>query len=702
MDCPQYAILRVEKIKSEGDLCGSVSHNNRTRETKNANEALTHKNLQLYGFDGKIPTAEQVLRELKKRLIGVERRKDAVICQEAILTASPEFFNKGKYSTERFTNAAMRWLHKEFGDMLMSATLHLDEQTPHIHAYIIPTREGKNKHGQRVKRLSAKTVFCPETLKNMQTTFAEELKELGLSRGKERSKAKYVEPQQFAKLVQQGLNEGNELNRIARQPFEVPKYGLELPGTYAKKVADAAKEHVEKVTSPVAAIAATNVKLRLDNDRLKGSSESNRNASIAAEKKERAAAVKLQVSATETKVARELAFRQGKETAAAEVAQLKAELAREKSEAQKLKDELKKKTDSLRDIPLHEIMHRMGHGEPAREGATLTWRISGHAISATGAKWYDHKENKGGGKAIDLVMHLQQCGFCEAVAWLAAEWSPAAAEAAVSVRARETVETAKRPFSELEAKYCKRSAEADERAKAYLVKRGVSGAFVEQLFALGRAHGGSEQRRDGTTRFWCVFRHLENKEKPGATLRACDDNLGAKRSLGNKTENAFVLPYKAAPELVFVESPVDALAYKQLNPLACVISCAGVAAPLAVARAYLSKLPRAKVVVALDADRAGDEGAARALFELRAVSAELRLFQCCERKRPPVGKDWADTLFAATEAAGNAAKALATAIGSKAKNLKNWLAERASFEVAQTVKKSGLNPPKKGVHFVLK
>ena len=46
------------------------------------------------------------------------------------------------------------------------------------------------------------------------------------------------------------------------------------------------------------------------------------------------------------------------------------------------------------------------------------WSSPHHIVNITGNKFYDWKQMKGGGGAIDLVMHVNKCDFKQAVAWL--------------------------------------------------------------------------------------------------------------------------------------------------------------------------------------------------------------------------------------------------------------------------------------------
>ncbi|WP_286430583.1 plasmid recombination protein [Acinetobacter towneri] len=79
-----FAILRIQKLKSFADVGGSLSHNYRNRETLNADSDRTHLN------DHDLDTNEKCMTAIKDR-IPEKRRKDAVLCIEHLITASPEW-----------------------------------------------------------------------------------------------------------------------------------------------------------------------------------------------------------------------------------------------------------------------------------------------------------------------------------------------------------------------------------------------------------------------------------------------------------------------------------------------------------------------------------------------------------------------------------------------------------------------------------
>ena len=93
-----YAILRTQKLKTIGNILGSLSHNYRTRETPNSDPARVSKNLHV------LKTKKEAAEAIRKR-IPAKHRKDAVLCIEYMITASPEFFNEGADARAYFEKA---------------------------------------------------------------------------------------------------------------------------------------------------------------------------------------------------------------------------------------------------------------------------------------------------------------------------------------------------------------------------------------------------------------------------------------------------------------------------------------------------------------------------------------------------------------------------------------------------------------------
>jgi hypothetical protein len=212
-DKKQYAILRISKIKSFGSLSGSSKHVNRDRETPNADENKTPDNEVLIGTND----PEQ---DVKNRLAeaGINKiRKNGVIAVDFVLTASPEYFRPddperaGYWHQDRldaWKEKTIQHLKNEYGKNLVNATLHLDESTPHIHAYMVPI----NEKG----RLTARDFFGRrDQLVTIQDKYAEVTASLGLERGERGSKAKHTSLKQY-------------YARVNSEKTNFPSYGSDI------------------------------------------------------------------------------------------------------------------------------------------------------------------------------------------------------------------------------------------------------------------------------------------------------------------------------------------------------------------------------------------------------------------------------------------------------------------------------------------
>ncbi|WP_171499017.1 plasmid recombination protein, partial [Acinetobacter soli] len=67
-----------------------------------------------------------------------KRRKDAVLCIEHLVTASPEWDGWGTEKETAFFEQARKWLESKYGKKnVVSTTIHRDETTPHLVAYVV-------------------------------------------------------------------------------------------------------------------------------------------------------------------------------------------------------------------------------------------------------------------------------------------------------------------------------------------------------------------------------------------------------------------------------------------------------------------------------------------------------------------------------------------------------------------------------------
>ena len=147
----QYAILRFAKYK--GPEIGHIeSHNERTKEKYASNldvdTSRSYLNFHLVSPERKYRAeAEKQIAEA-----GCRTRSDSVRVVEVLVTASPEFF-KGKKKAEikAYFQEALDFIQQHQNPRtIISAVVHMDEKTPHMHLCFVPLTEDK--------RLSAKEI----------------------------------------------------------------------------------------------------------------------------------------------------------------------------------------------------------------------------------------------------------------------------------------------------------------------------------------------------------------------------------------------------------------------------------------------------------------------------------------------------------------------------------------------------------------
>ena len=142
--------------------------------------------------------------------LGAKERKNSVLAQEFIISASPEFFDG--LSDEKvaiWAEHQLKFMKKEFGDNVQVAVLHLDEKTPHLH-FLLSCEEKslkvyKNRHGTSEREtysLNAKR-WGPDFLRDLHTRHAEHNEKLGLKRGKPSSGAVHKPLKDYYKELEQ-------------------------------------------------------------------------------------------------------------------------------------------------------------------------------------------------------------------------------------------------------------------------------------------------------------------------------------------------------------------------------------------------------------------------------------------------------------------------------------------------------------------
>ena len=239
-----YAILRTAKLKTMGNIGGSLAHNYRTIETPNADPNRTPKN------DHSVATPEAVKKAIQDRL-PEKRRSDAVLCIEYLISASSEWEGWGESAEIEFFKRAGLWLTDKHGaENIAGVSVHRDISTPHLVAYVVPIDQKgklncKSFLGGRVK------------LNQMQTDFAKTVADLGLTRGKEGSKAKHTS----IKAYYHDINHARDFSIATVAPK--PEM-FESKARYGEKITAAVIGQVEPTVKAANSILMDYEKARVD------------------------------------------------------------------------------------------------------------------------------------------------------------------------------------------------------------------------------------------------------------------------------------------------------------------------------------------------------------------------------------------------------------------------------------------------------
>ena len=183
----------MEKYK-RGDIVGIERENERDENYKSTrnpqiNKSRTHLNYHTLPYEKKyLSFIDERIKELApKRKI----KEDAVLITSFILGSDKKFFDDIAPETQKqFFSDCTEFFSERYGkENVVSAVVHLDESTPHLHFNLMPVTGG---------RLCAKELFDRTALRELQTDFYETIgKKYGLKRGKEGSTAKHLDTVAF-------------------------------------------------------------------------------------------------------------------------------------------------------------------------------------------------------------------------------------------------------------------------------------------------------------------------------------------------------------------------------------------------------------------------------------------------------------------------------------------------------------------------
>ena len=206
-----YTVLHLEKAK--GNDSAMSAHIERTIHPKNADASRSHLNKELIIYPESVKNRTSAIQYRLdnahlKRKIGTNQ----VRAIRVLLSGTHEVMKTIEENKQlnNWCNDNLNWIKETFGEEnLVSAVLHMDEKTPHIHATVIPIVSGERrkakkentdsykKKNQNSNRLCADDIMARNKLKHYQNTYATVMAKYGLRRGIEGSEAKHISTAEY-------------------------------------------------------------------------------------------------------------------------------------------------------------------------------------------------------------------------------------------------------------------------------------------------------------------------------------------------------------------------------------------------------------------------------------------------------------------------------------------------------------------------
>jgi hypothetical protein len=302
-------ILRVKR-RNLADLSGYAMHQRRSGgDRSHIDCSRTHLNRVLIGSnepasdmwdlirdiaDENLREEVEALRKSRGKKASTTRMdkgpkdpwdsKNAKPWTDLILSASPQWFrpsgnDAGEWDGERleaFVARAQHVLSKRFGDDLVHLSLHLDEETPHLHAAILPTvvKASKRRGRQRLVSHRQHEAFAEigdkgqddligpvSSYERLQDEFADAFGDLGLERGERRALAERLGAR-TAPVRHRTTQEWRLEQAEALDGLEAAQRGAEEAYKVAERREAEAKVKSDALTTGAAALASQEIVYR--------------------------------------------------------------------------------------------------------------------------------------------------------------------------------------------------------------------------------------------------------------------------------------------------------------------------------------------------------------------------------------------------------------------------------------------------------
>ena len=205
-----YAIIRNTKYKRE-NLKGIFRHNERRNKNYSNDNIDKEKSYLNYSIKSPQYSYEKEFDRIKEKynLKGQIKKVSNIAC-EYIITSDHDFFESiGEEETKRFFETAYKFVaeYKDLGEQyIISAKVHRDEQTPHMHLIFLPVVHTTDKKGNSIDKLACSEFWkAKDSYRQLQDAFYKYMVENGfdLQRGlpKEETNRQHYSVEEYKKIT---------------------------------------------------------------------------------------------------------------------------------------------------------------------------------------------------------------------------------------------------------------------------------------------------------------------------------------------------------------------------------------------------------------------------------------------------------------------------------------------------------------------
>ena len=247
-----YAIIRNAKYKRE-NLMAVYRHNE--RKNKNYSNENIDRTKSYLNYSLKEPEFNYVKEfdEIIKRydLKGQIKKVSNIVC-EYMITSDNDFFKRiGEEETKRYFETAYKFVceYKDLGEKyILSAKIHLDERSPHMHLVFLPVVHTTDKKGNPIDKLACSEFWkAKDSYRQLQDAFYKYMVENGfdLQRGlpKEETNREHYSVEEFKKIT--NFKQTKEI--LKNMKLELP----DVPDIDDIKMARWSKKRDEKILEDI-------------------------------------------------------------------------------------------------------------------------------------------------------------------------------------------------------------------------------------------------------------------------------------------------------------------------------------------------------------------------------------------------------------------------------------------------------------------